>query len=344
MIMFYWASTFAFMLIPTWYLLSFLFFTREKYLISLGFFILGLFTNELIITLPILLLIYILDKKKLTHAIKITAPFFLLSLIYLGFRAVFAQLPKSADYALTTNIKEILINLRSYLFWVFNWPDGIQDQIRNGIFLDHAYVQHFVFFVGLLVFNTLLFLSTLIAAPILLIKNLTKKTPVLKIVAFGFGWFLITLSPVLVFKQHFYSYYLPIPLIGVLIAVLILSKELLKNSLFPKEIIWTVMSITAVVWAFSAYSSVQLSTLTHWAPHRAQLSLAYFTLLAARYPNISHNAVVVIPEKNSDEIKWALGEGRALQVIYNSSDIVTFFGNYPLTNFNATRPLVVIEK
>lgn len=318
---FYWAATFAFVLAPTFYFGSFLLFLKGKYWLSLIVFILGIMTNELMMTLPFMISIYLVMEKK--FKLRRIVTFFAVSSVYLLFR-VWRSFPATASYSRAENLNELLRNLRDYFLWTFNWPEEIHNQFvtffkLNPLFLKDFGGTVFLFLLSMLVFMVCLWF--LPAWQIMWHKQISR----FRLGAFGWGWFLVTLLPVLYFGQHRFSYYLPIPLAGLLVGSFSLFQTWSGKQ--AKKFTTGILVIVGLLWYLAAWKNIEFNTYVHWAPRRAALSRQIVKQMISVYPTLPRGSVVVINgQSDEEESKWALGDQNALRVIYQDPTLTTYFG------------------
>lgn len=341
MIIFYWAATFAFVLAPLFYLQSVLNFLDKKGWWSWTWFVIGLLVNELLITLPAMITVYAFRKGK--SEMQKTLKFWIIAVVYFIFRLKVASFSTGEGYSLLTSLQQIFLNLRNYLLWVLNWPDEIANQFMSFTQLNPEFMQGFSKYVYIWVFETILIALCFTVIPLIAAAKNRLIKPELKLVGFGLFWFIATLSPVLFFSKHFFSYYLPIPLIGLLIIFGVLWKQIRATSL--TRYAFPLLVIICGVWYWAAVSTMEFNMHIHWSIRRANRSYTLVSKLLDEYPHLPETAVVLIPPRSDEENMWALGESNAIQVLYNNPDLETFFGSRSeyLADFpNSHRQLFVL--
>ncbi len=184
--LFYWVAT-------SYFSLAFFFVFAALYFNSLPIFILGLFTNELIVVFPILYLLWSWFKNKIE--IKRVFPFFLVSALYLPLRVMLVPFPKATDYAI--EIGKFIPTFRWYSLRIFNLPEGIRNQ------------------------NIILVLfAALVLLVILNFKNFKLKSFI-----FGVSWFFVGALPFFFLPGHMSAYYLTISLFGPMVFLSDLLKK-----------------------------------------------------------------------------------------------------------------------
>lgn len=321
---FYWAATFAFVLAPTFYFGSFLLFVNGKRRLSLVVFLAGLLANELIVTLPLTLLLWSFLYKQPRRRNQILL-FGFISLMYLLFRVVIATPQMSEDYQSIHNVKELLINIRDYFLWSLNWPEEIHNQFVSFSQLNRTFLKDFHSDVLVFTANTITLTLVIIAPVFILLRKKVVPQGLVTPNIFGGVWFLLTLLPVLFFSGHSFAYYVPIPLWGILFMSLISLKSWYKFAADNSRVPIISLILLFIVWYAASFQNVKFTTHVHWAPRRANLSRNLINLVTSRYPQLPENAVIVLPK--SDENMLALAGDHALQVIYHSYTLHTFYGS-----------------
>lgn len=323
-ILFYWMATYSFVLGTTWYFLSLLFFLNSEnkknklYWVSLAIFIVGLFTNEMIMTLPIVLGLYqlLLGKKKF---LKNLLPFFAGIFFLVIMRFYFFPAPTSGNYAIQIG-SHIFSNLKSYLFWSFNWSEIITEQMIRPFIFNFQLDPYKSVVVGSVI-SFFLLLALLFIFPAVSYFKKTKKSN-LRLIIFAFLSYFIALFPVLFFTQHKFPYYLTISqLFFVLIFVSFLKEIWVHFSHNNKKEI-RYLSIVAIIWVFQSFLTIQFNTALHWAPRRADISSLHMRIAKERYPQ-SIPKFIAVPD--SSENKLALNNQDAFRIIFHSDFIETIY-------------------
>ncbi len=328
MIVFYWAATFAFVLAPLLYFWIFILYTKGNNKFGLLIFIIGLLTNELLLSLPLTIFLWEFLYQKSKNMLK-TITYFVCTAIYLIFRLKSAYLPLGGNYALVTNIKTTFIVLRNYFLWVFQWPEETANQFMSFVKLNPLFFKiHITYMLSFLTVLILAIIIFLIIPGLYLIKNKKQISDNIQTSIFGLGWFFITLSPVLFFSQHAYSYYLPIPFLGILIFGLSISYKAYKSMKLNNNFILGLCTVFTVVWVVGSMTNIHFNQIYHWAPRRAEISGLIVKTMKQIYPTLPQNAVVVIPVNadKSDNNRWALNDQQAFKIVYNDTTIKTYYG------------------
>jgi hypothetical protein len=270
---------------------------NKLFLISL---ILGLLTNELMITLPIVLFFYsILFNKKKLFVIYAA----LLVLFYLILRFFVFKTASGGDYFFDISPKTIINNYQWYVLWSFGWPETMRDQMINFFtrnpgsdFLVNFKKEFIIFLAG---FYTMILL--------LLIFNLKKIFK--KEILFSIILFCVSLIPVIFFKTHSYPHYAGIGLLGI---VLFISLRLKKISLVA----------FLIIWVFVSKTSINLDMKVHWIVWHSKLAQKLIADAKKDYKLGSHEIIV---KGDITRNKLVLADQSAMRVVFNSGTIKTIF-------------------
>lgn len=322
---FYWFSTFPFILGPTIFLISLIFYLKSiinhqnLFRYSVIFFILGIFVNELMVTFPFILILMCLflnqNKKNLVHIL----PFFIIDLGYIFVRFIFFSPPSVGVYRMAIN-KEVLLNLKGYLIWLFNWPEEMKSQFQSLFKINPLFMKEFQFF-GLSFILTLFIILFVFMIFILMSLYLKNKFTVIKKLIIMFLMFIGSLAPVLFFSNHSFSYYLPIPLILILIVFSDLLKIIGLLDTNKSKLINLLIFLLISSWYYSSLITVRFNSLIHWAPRRAVLSEKLINgILGER---IIEPDKIIFTIQNTSENKLALNNQDGLKIILNDDKIIT---------------------
>src|SRR3990172_4012767 len=205
-------------------------------LLSLLFFVLSLLSKETAVVLPLcLFLIYIffkLTKKSaplpINRLIASTAPYFLILIFYFYFRFAYYGFATGDSYVWDFSVKRAVNTLGWYGLWSFNLPEMLVDFVGPGFHFNPNLFKYWSSQIIPILTLFLLELFLLSAAVYKFFSSSIRKLEIrnLKLVIFGTSWFLITLLPVLFLPLHKFTFYLTLPLMGV---VVFISYSLVTN-------------------------------------------------------------------------------------------------------------------
>src|SRR2546429_472198 len=222
----YWISAFSEVGAAFFYFLTFLLFLRyldTKKLIyisvSLPLFILGLFSKEMLVTIPLVMALYLLIFGKFQKTKgwfiqngKIIAPSLLLPLAFLIFYKKFVTLPTGPyplDFSPITAAKAAFRYLAGVFVSSYDQADKVS--LLNALLVIR---------VGIVV-----------GALFLVVKKFLRKKKAINLpnYLFGLGWFFLTMLPVLFIPAHAFPYYMTIPLLGLCLITTCLFVDLTKK-------------------------------------------------------------------------------------------------------------------
>lgn len=326
MIIFFWAATFSFVLASLFYFWTFLLYLKGKQLTAILVFLTGLLSNELLITIPFILTAWELIQKRKT--IRNMYSFFVIAFGYVLLRLTVAKFSTSEGYSLLISAHQFLLNLRDYFLWSFNWADEIHNQFISFFQLNPIFIENFKSYFLILSISSIIFLFFFVVAPIyFLLKDNRKDKNIIYKFYFGILWFFITLSPVLFFSKHYFSYYIPIPLFGLLLSSMTLFSY--AKNFINKGLSLGILLITMFLWYWSSQNTIRLNLLIHWAPQRAARSKELVTKILKTFPTLPDNTTIFVKgnSHDTDINKWALGDQNGLQVLYNNTSIDSIYGS-----------------
>lgn len=349
MIVFYWAATFSFVLAPLFYFSAFLAYIRRKLKWSFLFFIIGLFANELLLTLPLVLLFWEIlcgQPVRIKQTIKYWGTVF----IYIIYRFTFHGFSSGTGYAYITSATDLVKNIRDYGLWIFNWPEEIHNQFITLLGLNSFFLRDFGSYILIFSLVTALGLLLFFLLPTLVLARHKKIRRALPLVLFGFSWIFISLLPILFYAHHSFAYYLIIPLAGMLIAGLYLFEQMFSRIKTPRHVPLIFLTGFLGLWIFSSYQNLRFNQYVHWAPRRAYLSRILIYKLLTNYPQIPPGTTVLVERMGNDETKWALNDQSAARVLYDQPtlttryvDIDTYLKNQIQDSMGNSQQVVIVK-
>lgn len=323
----YWLSTYPFVLGPSAFFLSFFFFISAQshkeseiaYISSIIIFGLGILVNEMVVTLPAVLFLYLLlfPPRK---SFKILIPYFFIAIIILLYRFVFFSVPTKDSYQMSLGF-HIISNLKTYLFWSFNWSEIITEQMVRIFIFNNLVMKDFANYAYFSIF-TLVILFLIISLGLFLVVKSKKDKTNWKFIFLGIGWFVIGLSPVIFFSGHKFAYYLPISLVGLLLVFNVLFEPVyLGVRRYSKILGHCAQILILLLWALTSIITIDLGIKQHWAPRRAQLSkLLIEKAKQYYYPSGQDLDIYVYP---TSENKLSLNDQDAFKIIFANEKVVT---------------------
>ncbi len=325
---FYWPAAYSFIAGPATFIYSFylfLFFLnsqkRRFYVLSFGLFSLGLFTNEMVIVVPIILSLYliIMDQKKY---LKFTYIYFFVAFLLIITRLTLFSPPTSGSYQLSFG-KHILLNLQAYILWSLGLPEEIKAQFISFGKLNPQFIADFHPFILVFVMTFFINILFFIVFPIF-IHNRKTQPLLLKDSLFSLAWFLCGLLPVIAFPKHTFTYFLAIPAIGLYYLFSFYLTLFLDRIYQTKHIIaLAILIIISINWLVVSYATIRFNQLVYWAPRRAKIAKNLVDQVKVKYPYFPNGKVIYVYDNSENRL--ALNDQDAFQVIYHNNLIKTIY-------------------
>lgn len=325
----FWIANFSYVLVSFFFLLGFLLYIssnlKNRNLILITIFLLGLLANEFMITFPLVILAYkfLNLKKGDTHKSPILS-LFLIAAFYIFFRfLLFYSDTSSYKYIID---KRIFLAYRWYLLFFVNWAETMKDQMLNLYLVQDKFLQSFSFFVKIFFINLFIFLVAFLVTPALyLIKK--KKLSVFittkwKVSIFFLIWIIVTLGPIVAIPSQISPHRGSLGFVGFLLFFFLILDFTGRNMKINIFLIITIIATS--VWVISSYYSIRLNKIVHWTYNRPRISKYWIDKVLISYPNIKKNSVLVLNTEGNEE-KISLDKGRAFNVIYNDNSLRIFF-------------------
>lgn len=331
----YWLPNFSYILSGFWYFFGFFLFLESKHsvknnLLLITIFILGIFSNEFMLTFPVILFVYtlLLDKKKLTQSITLFFALFFIICFYLLIR-LFVFKPNTGTYQFVFD-KSIISSYRFFSMFFLSFPETMKDQMIsfykvNSTFLQTFSREFYIFLANLITFG----FAFIILPFIYYLKNKNYKIYIQKHyrkIILGLFWFIITLLPIIFVPSHISPHQGTIALFGFLLLFLVLFdglKHIANKYLYFGLIIFLITS-----WIVSTFTSVSLNDDIHWIKRRSDLSFAWIQKIKETFPTLPKNSLIQLPTEDK-EVKVALNDGRAIGEVYDDESIRVIFKVVP---------------
>lgn len=248
----------------------------KYYFLSVIAYILALLSKETAIIIPgILVLVYgllksrkekILPVKKFALAL---SSFVIILLAYLYFHFFLYGLAQGESYIWDFSPR-FANTLFWYGLWSFNLPEMLVDFIGPGLRVNP---NLFRFWFKEIIPILLLFGAVITSISYLAMKVRKKlKKKDFQVIIFSLAWFVLTLIPVLFLPLHKFTYYLTLPLIGVVIGISYLIEKAKATNSFKLAF--------ASIWVVLSFATLQLTAKTHWISQGSKVArnaYVYFT-------------------------------------------------------------------
>lgn len=327
-------------------LLTCLLFLRNKYFLSFVFFVLALMSKETAVVIPVLLvLIYFLQRfsgckvlsfKKLMVYL---SPFVACLVVYLFIRIFSYGFATGDSYIWDFSIKKFVNTVMWYILWSLNIPESIVDFVGPGL---HFNPNLFKFWSDQVIPVFILVISQCLILVWMYFKVLAQKakekvTKVDYISIFCIAWFAITLLPVVFLPIHKFTFYLTLPLIGLVVRI----GYLFAQSKSGKVIEW----IFLILWTATSLITLRFTVQTNWITQSEDVSERVFQYFNKNKPNLASKNInfidtskdATLPWSPTATVKTALSDKNFFDIFYpNLSARVSYVGLTKNTNSSNT--------
>jgi hypothetical protein len=311
---FYWSATYAFVLGPALFFGASILFimyiqtAEKKFLIATyTAFLVGLFVNEMVIVSPAVWLLFVIFINRCRKILSVI-PAFIISGIYAAGRFIFFAPPVHGLYELGIG-RNVLTNLKTYLLWSFNWSDKLTEQMVKPFQFSRLIWNSFPVYALETILLTFILFTLFFIFPFVLIVT-RRRYGYLSRDFFLTMWFIVGLSPVLLFKEHRFSYYLPISLAALLIIFTSLFWELVvfcgKNFKIKDYVL---PSFLVVIWIILTLNVIDFNSQVYWPVNRANISY-----------NLVNQAVSIYHTRKEQEISFFVPDTSENRLSLNNQD------------------------
>ena len=314
--------------------LTIYFFIAKKTLLSLLFLILALMSKETAVMLPPILVVIsslqVKNIKKFLNQVKKLSPFFLILGVYLYGHFFYYGLPQSSSYQFILG-KQNLNILAWYTLWSFSVPNILIDFIGPGIKINPTFFAVFQLNGPVFIGSFISFLLLMVFLSLKEFKKLILNNESLRILLIGLLWFIFGLIPVLIFPLHKLAIEQSFPMIGLILSTSIIISSSLSN----KKVVNLFAILALGAYIIHATNSIYLARRTHWIVRSATQAKSVIDYLKPKIHLLPQKSVVyfadgeiAIPEwGSSKQMYLALGEGRAINIIFNRPDLIVRFAS-----------------
>ena len=303
--------------------------SKNGYRLSLVCFVGGLLSKEPAVTLPgILFLAAIMFRsapksvrERLIFAIRSIVPHALILVVYLAYAVGYlhvggitlsrlfdpSQKAASGDYAPVLNGGGILTDAGLALTWAFNIPSGWWGQWQPLTPWMITYLRLF-------------------RALVLVLAVISLITPERKIILFGVVWFWLTILPALPIANHFFPYYVFLPIVGLSIMVGL-------EFAIVYDAVWRIRPALAsamliVIFGGVLYvtnRSVRGDIRDNWVlGHSSRVAAGTLNDLKHFYPEVPAGITLYFADA-SEPIWWEHDFGGLIRMAYGNDQIVTLY-------------------
>lgn len=322
---------------------------RRHFLLSLGCFLLALFSHESSLILPVILLgfeLYNRDLhwKKTWPKLGLTLlPFVILGGLRFGLLLYMKGLPNQEVYTPIYSLRAVLNTLMWYVLWSFGLPEILVDFVGSGFKLNPHFYEWYGYYVRGAVPALLIVGGILVWVVVKSWKRLYKSGTIF---IAGFAY-LIAISPFLLFPQHKFIYYLSFASIWFAVGLGLILGSVLTNRVGKVLVVVFLVSFLAI--------SVQtglLNARTYWAAKRAKAAQFLLSDIKHKIPNLKTNQGVLIENdpnypfiakewgSSSQQAFYILSGSDALRLLYKAPQLQVFYQDSPIQQTTPSGELV----
>jgi len=273
-----------------------------KLVMSFILFVLAIMSKETAVVLPFVLIlafIYLKLVKKIKMSAKVIIysllPYFVVLGTYLFIHFRYFGLISGDSYVWDFSPAKALNTLTWYGLWSLNLPGMLLDFIGPGIHINPNLLKYwsneiipiFIFFV--------LQIFVILGLIIKLVRSDKKSNSKWYFVIFSILWFVGTLVPVLFLPIHKFSYYLTLPLVGMVFILSYLLADLKPRVYIPFLIIWITLSIL----------SLHLTIETDWIVRGENVSQNVYSYFSQNRENFANKNIVFIDTPLDANLPWS---------------------------------------
>lgn len=272
--------------------------------LSLLFFILALMSKETAVVLPVVyvtIYLFKLSKKEIKLAprkfLLSLSPYLLILAFYFYMRFNYYGFATGDSYIWNFSPLKAINTLGWYGLWSLNLPEMLVDFVGPGLKLNPNLLAMWS---RQIIPIFILFGLEVALLAVLIVKN-TKKLFLNKksryLILFLSFWFVATLLPVVFLPIHKFTFYLTVPLFGV---VLFISYFLLNSR--SKYIILLFM----VIWLILSVNTLNLTVKTHWVVSGAKIAERVYEYFQKNDSRLRGERTIVFYDEAEDKsLPWS---------------------------------------
>jgi hypothetical protein len=324
------------------YVCTVVFYLQRRHTAALLCFVLSLCSKEAAVTLPVTLvaLDVILNRTSVRGALTAARAHLALLVVYLLFVVGYLGVQRSAFQSVINRPgpeityrfaldQTIFQNADVALTWAFNIPRGWSTQSRavDGWML--GFLKAFRILIGLLAI-WLMFRSER------------------RLVLAGLAWFVITIVPALPLVDHFFPYYLFLPLVGFSIVIgTILDTAFRKAAAYNRTGAGLALGISlAVLFAICIVSVRNDARDNRMLGRSSTLALNSMNDVQTQHPNLRPNTTIYLSNAEEPDLNWDTSQGALFKLAYRDDTIETLYwswGEVITKGVLARGPVVVMK-
>ena len=291
----YYVGAYQELLIALLTLLSVVFFAKSKIIRSFILFIIALMCKETAVVIPGLLgAVYLFQtwegKKKFSFkklVLQLT-PFILVTLVYLYLHFFHFGTIEGDSYIWDFSPIRAINTTLWYFLWSLNLPEMLVDFVGPGIHLNS---NLFKYWSPQIIPIFILFTTQALVLCYLFVKSKTRELR--SLILFCAFWFLATILPVVFLPLHKFTYYLTLPLVGIVVLISYLIHDSKLKIIF------------CIIWLLISIFSLRLTLNTNWITQGVKISERVYTYFKENSKSLEGKKIVFIDTKEDEALPWS---------------------------------------
>lgn len=260
-------------------------------------FVLALMSKETSVVLPGVLILTDIYLR-LTGRVKVPIkklifslfPFALLLGIYLFLHFRYFGLLEGDSYVWDFSLTRAVNTVVWYFLWSLNLPETLVDFVGPGL---HLNPNLFKYWFGNVIPIFILFAIQIFIAVYAFVKS--KIFNQKSVILFSAAWFLVTLLPVVFLPLHKFTYYLMLPLFGVVFLLSYLFVNL-KSKIYI---------LFCTVWVALSLFTLDLTRETNWITQGMKVSKRVYTYLEENKQSLAGKKIVFVDTSADSVLPWS---------------------------------------
>jgi hypothetical protein len=258
-------------------------------------FVLAIMSKETAVVIPFMIILthFFLRLSKRTKfsfkkLVVSLIPYFAVLAIYLVFHFGYFGTISGDSYVWDFSPGRAVNTLGWYSLWSMNLPEMLNDFVGPGFHLNPNLLKYWS---GEIIPIFILFALQMCIALYVFFRSKIRDSKFL--ILFGILWFIATISPVLFLPVHKFTYYLTLPLVGI---VLLLSC-LIQDSRFK--------ILFCIFWIVTSVLSLRLTLKTNWITQGVDISERVYKYFSINKFDPNSKKIVFVDTPEDATLPWS---------------------------------------
>ncbi len=213
------------------------------------------------------------------------------SLIYLYLHFFKYGVVSGEGYTFDFSLTRTMNTIAWYLFWSFNTPEMFLDFVGPGLRVNPNLLLYWGYYTKAIVtvFGVLILIVGLQA-----FQHFKKKLDI-RYLIIGLGWFFITLLPIVFLPDHKFTFYLTLPLFGI---VFILAEIFTHAKL---GLLITIM----LLWIVGSCATLSLTYKTNWITQGQKIAQRVDRYLSLHSSEMTNKKIAFVDTPEDENLPWS---------------------------------------